>query len=279
MFRGMKMHVKDIMKEEVVFVDKDQNIQDALKLMKKHKISKLPVVNINTDHVRELVGFVTEKDIALKLGSSKYGNLPPSHFHVSTVMKQDPVIIENNQNIGTAAETLIKNKIDGMPVINGCEIVGMLTKTDFLEIFNGKPFNTTTIADRMNTDLVTVNSSDRLVHARRCLIDKGVGRLPVVDGDIVEGIITAKDVANAMVSFRKIVPDKYKNSRIRNLLVGDVMTQNVKTIDGDSTIDQAAEIMLENRISGIPVELDGKLRGIITKTDLINFIVEIEEVN
>ena len=41
------MHVKDIMKEEIVHVDKDQNIQDALKLMKKHKISRLPVVNMN----------------------------------------------------------------------------------------------------------------------------------------------------------------------------------------------------------------------------------------
>jgi CBS domain-containing protein len=279
MFRGMKMHVKDIMKEEVVHVDKDQNIQDALKLMKKHKISRLPVVNINKDHIRELVGIVTEKDIALRLGSSKYGNLPPSHFHVSTVMKQDPVVIESNQNIGIAAQTMIKNKIDGMPVINDCEIVGMLTKTDFLEICKGKPFNATSIADRMETDLVTVSPSDRLVHARRCLIDKEVGRLPVVEEDILEGIITAKDVANAMISFRKIVPDKYKNARIRNLLVGDVMTQNVKIIEGESTLDQAATVMLENRISGIPVELDGKLKGIITKTDLINFIVELEEVS
>jgi CBS domain-containing protein len=279
MFRGMKMHVKDIMKEEVVHVDKDQNIQDALKLMKKHKISRLPVVNINTDHIRELVGIVTEKDIALRLGSSKYGNLPPSHFHVSTVMKQDPIVIESNQNIGIAAQTMIKNKIDGMPVINDCEIVGMLTKTDFLEICKGKPFNATSIADRMETNLVTVSSSDRLVHARRCLIDKEVGRLPVVEEDILEGIITAKDVAKAMISFRKIVPDKYKNARIRNLLVGDVMTQNVKVIDGESTLDQAATIMLENRISGIPVELDGMLKGIITKTDLINFVVELEEVS
>ncbi len=61
------MHVKDIMKEEIVHVDKDQNIQDALKLMKKHKISRLPVVNMNEGHIRELVGIVTEKDISHKI--------------------------------------------------------------------------------------------------------------------------------------------------------------------------------------------------------------------
>jgi CBS domain-containing protein len=274
----MKMHVKDIMKEEVVHVDKDQNIQDALKLMKKHKISRLPVVNMNERHVRELVGIVTEKDIALKLGSSKYGNLPPSHFHVSTVMKQDPVVVESSQSIGIAAKTMIENKIGGMPVLKDCEIVGMLTKTDFLEICHGKPFNATNISERMRTDLITVSSQDRLVHARRCLIDKEIGRLPVVEEGILEGILTAKDVAMAMISFRKIVPDKYKNARIRNLLVEDVMTQNVKTIDGSATLDDAATTMLENRFSGIPVELEGALAGIITKTDLINFVVELEEV-
>jgi CBS domain-containing protein len=274
----MKMHVKDIMKEEVVHVDKDQNIQDALKLMKKHKISRLPVVNMNERHVRELVGIVTEKDIALKLGSSKYGNLPPSHFHVSTVMKQDPVVVESSQSIGMAAKTMIENKIGGMPVLKDCEIVGMLTKTDFLEICHGKPFNATNISERMKTDLITVSSQDRLVHARRCLIDKEIGRLPVVEEGILEGILTAKDVAMAMISFRKIVPDKYKNARIRNLLVEDVMTQNVKTIDGSATLDDAATTMLENRFSGIPVELEGALAGIITKTDLINFVVELEEV-
>jgi CBS domain-containing protein len=275
----MKMHVKDIMKEEIVHVDKDQNIQDALKLMKKHKISRLPVVNMNTGNIRELVGIVTEKDISIKLGSSKYGNLPPSHFHVSTVMKQDPVVVQKTENIGKAAKTMIENKIGGMPVVNDCEIVGMLTKTDFLEICHGKPFNATKISERMNGDLITVSPSDRLVHARRCLIDKEIGRLPVVEEDVLEGILTAKDVAMAMISFKKIVPDKYKTARIRNLLVGDVMTQNVKTLDGEATLDDAATFMLENRFSGIPIEMDGNLAGIITKTDLMNFVVELEEVS
>jgi CBS domain-containing protein len=275
----MKMHVKDIMKEEIVHVDKDQNIQDALKLMKKHKISRLPVVNMNDGNIRELVGIVTEKDISVKLGSSKYGNLPPSHFHVSTVMKQEPIVVQKDENIGKAAKTMLANKIGGMPVVNDCEIVGMLTKTDFLEICHGKPFNATSITERMNTDIITVSPSDRLVHARRCLIDKEIGRLPVVEEDMLEGILTAKDVAMAMISFKKVVPDKYKTARIRNLLVEDVMTQNVKTIEGSSTLDDAATFMLENRFSGIPVEVDGALEGIITKTDLMNFVVELEEVS
>ena len=272
------MHVKDIMKEEIVLVDKDQNIPDALKLMKKHKISRLPVVNTNSDHVRELVGMVTEKDIAMRLGSSKYGKLPPSHFHVSTVMEQDPLVVEADQSLGTVAQIMIQEKLDGMPVVSKDEVIGVLTKTSFLEICKGKPYNVTKISDRMQGEIITVSPTDRLVHARRCLIDNGVGRLPVVEDDVLVGILTAKDVANAMISFRKIVPDKYKNSRIRNLLVEDVMTQNVRTIDPDSTLEQVSTMMLENRYSGIPVEEEGSLVGIITKTDIIEYIAELEEV-
>jgi len=273
------MHVKDIMRKEVFLVDKDQNIQDALKLMKKHKVSRLPVVNTNSDHVKELVGMVTEKDIALKLGSSRYGNLPPAHFHVSTVMNPEPMTVESTKSIGNAAKMIIKHKIGGMPVVDDGELIGILTKTDFIEICQGKPFNATNIEDHMKTELATISPNDRLVHARRCLIDKGIGRLPVMDGDVLEGIVTAKDIAMAMISFRKIVPDKYKNARIRNLLVQDVMTQNVKTIENGATLDEISSIMLENRFSGIPVMQEDALVGIITKTDLLNFIVEIEEVN
>ncbi len=272
------MHVKDIMKEEIVLVDKDQNIPDALKLMKKHKISRLPVVNTNSDHVRELVGMVTEKDIAMRLGSSKYGKLPPSHFHVSTVMEQDPLVVEADQSLGTVAQIMIQEKLDGMPVVSKDEVIGVLTKTSFLEICKGKPYNVTKISDRMRSEIISVSPTDRLVHARRSLIDNGVGRLPVVEDDVLVGILTAKDVANAMISFRKIVPDKYKNSRIRNLLVEDVMTQNVRTIDPDSTLEQVSTMMLENRYSGIPVEEEGSLVGIITKTDIIEYIAELEEV-
>ena len=273
------MHVKDIMQKEVVLIDKDQNIQDALKLIEKHKISRLPVINTNQDHVKELVGIITEKDIALRLGSSKYGNLAPSHFHASTVMTPDPLTVESNRSIGVAAKTMIENKVGGMPVVDEGEIVGIITKTDFLNTCRGRPFNEITVEERMTRDLITISAYERLVHARRLIIDENIGRIPVLEDAELEGIITAKDIANSMISFRKVVPDKYKHARIRNLLVEDVMTQNVKKISKAASLDEAAAFMLENNFSGLPV-VDGKdLVGIITKTDLLNFIVELEEVS
>lgn len=273
------MHIKDIMSSKVVVVDKDQNLNDALKLMKKHKISRLPVINTNNDHERELVGIITEKDIALRLGSSRYGNMPPSHFHVSTVMTPDPITLNAAENLGKAAKIMIENKIGGIPIVDDGEIVGIVTKTDFIKTCQGIPYDKTYIKERMQTNVMTVNPGDRLVHARRILIDEDIGRLPVMSGDEIEGILTAKDIADSMISFRKIVPDKYQAARIRNLLVEDIMTQNVRTINEEKTIADASTFMIDEDFSGVPVTNDtGEITGMITKTDLMNLIAELEEV-
>ena len=272
------MHVKDIMAKEVVVIDKDQNIHDALKLMKKHKISRLPVINTNQNHQKELVGIITEKDIAMRLGSSKYGNLAPSHFHVSTVMTPQPVTAQANQTLAVAAETMLEYGIGGLIVMDSGDIIGMITKSDFLDTCQGRPYTEITVKERMNTNLTTVDSQDRLVHARRLIIDEDIGRLPVLDNGELQGMVTAKDIAMAMMSFRKVVPDKYKPARIRNLLVEDVMVQNVKTISAESKVSEAAIMMLNENFSGIPVIEDKEMTGIITKTDFLKLIVELEKV-
>jgi CBS domain-containing protein len=276
----MEMHVKDLMTNDLLVVDKDQNIHDVLKMMKKHKISRLPVINTNHNNQKELVGIITEKDIALRLGSSKYGNLAPSHFHVSTAMTPNPLTVDINSNMVTAAKIMLEHNIGGVPVLEGGELSGMLTKSDLLSTFQGRPFSEIAIKDRMKTDFISVGSQERLVHARRLIFDEDIGRLPVLDDDELEGILTAKDIALSMMSFRKVVPDKHQHARIRNLMVEDVMTQNVKTINQSAVVSEAAIMMLENNFSGLPVvDDDDKMVGLITKTDFLDLMVEMEEVH
>jgi CBS domain-containing protein len=72
-----------------------------------------------------------------------------------------------------------------------------------------------------------------------------------------------------LAAFQEVVPDRYKSERIRNLLVGDIMTQPAVTVRTDLKLPQAAKLMLEKRFSGLPVEnLDGELVGMLTKTEL-----------
>ncbi len=274
------MQIKNIMSSDIVVVDKDQNLHDALKIMKKNKVSRLPVVNTNNDKVKELVGMVTEKDIAQKLGSSKYGNLPPSHFHLSTVMTTELITAHPEMDLGTAANKMLENYLGGLPVMEDGEMVGIITKSDFIDNCRGKAYENKLVEDFMSTEILSLDPQERIVHARRLMIDSKVSRLLVMEGEDLAGIITAKDIAESLISFRKIVPDKHQAARIRNLLVQDVMTQNVHTISPQSTIAEAAQLMLNKGFSGFPViDENNHLLGIITKTDLMDLIVEMEGVN
>ena len=84
----------------------------------------------------------------------------------------------------------------------------------------------------MSKEVIEAYPTDRLVHARRKMLDNNVGRLPVVDEDKLVGMITSKDLMRAFIDFRKNVPEKYQNPRtfpnrgknIAELSVGIVLT-------------------------------------------------------
>lgn len=108
-----------------------------------------------------------------------------------------------------------------------------------------------------------------MIHARKLLLEEELLALPVVESGKLVGIVTARDVAMKLAAFQDVVPDRYKSERIRNLIVGDIMTQPAVTIRTDTRLPGAAKLMLERRFSGLPVEnLFGEMVGLLTKTEL-----------
>ncbi|MDR0900271.1 MAG: CBS domain-containing protein [Methanobrevibacter sp.] len=274
------MQIKNLMSEDIITIDKDQNICDGLRLMEKHNISRLPVVNTNENHEKELVGIVAEKDIATKLGSSKYGNLAPSHFHISTLMIKDVITAEGNMEITDAAKLILEKNIGALPVTSNGEVVGVITKSDFIDLCKGKAYEKILVEDIMSSELISVSIQDRLVHARRIILESNIGRLLITENNELAGILTSKDIARALISFRKYVPDNHKQAQIKNLLVEEVMSSNVKKIHSKSTIADVAADMLETGYNGYPVINDkDQVVGIITQSDLLGLIVDLETEN
>ena len=114
-----------------------------------------------------------------------------------------------------------------------------------------------------------VRCGDRVIHARRLLLEEEILALPVIEGRALVGIVTVRDIAMKLAAFQEVVPDKYKSGRIRNFIVGDIMTQSPTTVRTDTKLPEAAKLMLEKRFSAAPVQnLDGELVGLLTKTEL-----------
>lgn len=270
------MQVKNLMSEDVITIDKDQNLSDGLKLLRKYNISRLPVVNTNEDNQKELVGIVSERDIANKLGSSKYENMPPSRFHISSVMVKDVIAVNDSMSLSDVADLMLEKGIGSVPVESNDSMVGIVSKADFVTLIRGKAFEKILVKDSMTEDVKFVTPSERLVHARRVMIDSKVGRLPVVSNDMLVGMVTSKDLMRALISFRKKVPEKHQQAQIKNILVEDIMSSNVLSADEDMSLAEVANIMMETGYNGLPVVENNKLIGIITQTDLLRIIADLD---
>lgn len=266
------MTINKVMAQNIITVRKDQTVSDALKLMRKHKISRLPAISPKTD---ELVGIITEKDIATKIASSKYDEVPLSHMRISTIMTGDVITATPSDSKVRVLKTMVDKHIGGVPIVDNNQIVGMVTKTDFLRNMNVAPYDETPIKEIMTNRVITIGPDERLVHARRLMIDNDVARLVVVNSGLIMGIITAKDMAKTIVEFKERVPEKYQHTQIRNLFVQEVMSQTIETTTKNATIAEVADIMVSKEFSGMPVSDDkNKVQGIVSKSDILRYIYD-----
>lgn len=265
------MQIKNLMSEDLITIDKDQNLTDALKLLRKHNVSRLPVTNN-----KELVGIISERDIANKLGSSKYENMPPSRLHVSSVMIKDVITVPQSMQLGEVAKIMLEKGIGSVPVMDEDKMVGIVSKADFVTLAVGIAFDKISVKEIMCKDLVAVSPTERIVHARRLMLESHIGRLPVIDDNELVGMITSKDLMRAFIEFRKSVPEKYQKSQIKDLLVEDIMSLNPVFVSKDMSITEVSNIIMETGFNGLPVVEDDAVVGIITQTDILRLIEKLE---
>ncbi|MCS4542300.1 MAG: CBS domain-containing protein [Euryarchaeota archaeon] len=261
------MEIREAISKPPITIDKDANLSHALEIMKKNNISRLIVIENG-----KLVGIITEIDIAKKLGSSKAGKVSSERLHVSAAMTEKPITISLNSSISEVAQLMLEHRISGLPVMDNDKIVGIITRSDLIKACVD---NTQPIEQIMTKNPATVSASTRAVHARRILLDRKISRLPVVEEGKLIGIVTEEDFAKYMGAFKKVVPDRFKYSRIRKLLVEDIMTQNVQSVKQSATVGEVAKLMLDYSFSGVPiVDKDDRIIGIVTKTDLLKSIAQ-----
>ena len=265
------MQIKNLMSEDIITIDKDQNLSDALKLLRKNNVSRLPVINN-----KELVGIISERDIAAKLGSSKYESMPASRLHISSVMVKDVCTVPETMQLGDVAKLMLEKGIGSVPVMCEDKMVGIVSKADFVTLAVGIAFDKVTVKEIMTKDLVVVSPTDRLIHARRQMMEAHVGRVPVLDDEELVGVVTSKDLMRAFIDFRKNVPEKYQKSQIKEVLVEYIMSTNPTVTTKDATISEVAKIMMETGYNGLPVVEGGKVVGIITQTDILRLIEKLE---
>jgi acetoin utilization protein AcuB len=128
------------------------------------------------------------------------------------------------------------------------------------------------VKDCMTAPVISISSETVLSDARKIMTNKKVRRLPVVDNDKLVGIVSFTDVLEAKLATVETLNIWELSQQVLTMQVKDVMTAGVLSVEQDATLADAAKIMLEQKISGIPVTDNGKLVGMITESDLFRLM-------
>lgn len=125
----------------------------------------------------------------------------------------------------------------------------------------------------MTEKVITITPQTTLPEAQRLMFEHKIRRLPVLDADKLVGIVTLGDIREANPSDATTLSKYELNYLIDKLTAKDFMTPNPITIHSDATLGEAASLMVEHRVGGLPVLDRGKLVGIITETDLCGVLM------
>ncbi len=261
------MLVKDLMAKNLTAIDKDQLVSSSVELMRKRRVSRLPVMDGGN-----LVGIVTEKDIVAKLSSSRVGGLLPSSLRVSSIMTSSLKTISPESDVIQAAKEMIDCDISGLPVVGlRGELLGIITKTSLL-----KPclsINKIYVGQIMTKNPVSISPNARLVNAGRLLFEKNLSVLPVIDDGKLVGMVTYGLLALAIFNVREKTDGKHVDKKIRQATVSGAMRLSPPFCHPDSKVQEAAKLMIEERLKGLPVlDYEAKLSGLVTKTNLTKLI-------
>ncbi len=130
------------------------------------------------------------------------------------------------------------------------------------------------VGERMSHPVLTISPDMSALDAQAFMRREHIRRAPVIQDGKLVGIVTESDLLNASPTQATLLSVWEINYLVSKIKVSQVMTKKVLTIAEGTPIEEAARVMIDNKIGGLPVTRDGKVVGIITETDLFKVMLE-----
>ena len=203
--------IRQIMSRDLIVLSNKDSIEKTIDIMLENQIGAVPIV----DSDEQLVGIVTERDIALSLA----GVL--TEERVQDYMSTKVFTTTPGTPVESASKIMVRNRLRRIPIIGGeadiskaaKKLLGIITSTDIIRFLNAKDLfenlNSNLASDVLNTKLsdimveklITVPPTERLGDLCQIFLDNNIGGVPVVKNDEVVGIITERDILRAIKRF------------------------------------------------------------------------------
>lgn len=132
------------------------------------------------------------------------------------------------------------------------------------------------VKEWMATSPIVIEENTSIMKATQIMKENDIRRIPVVRNGHLVGIISDRDIKEAAPSKATTLDVHELYYLLSEIKVKDIMTPDPITLKTDDSVEKAAVIMLENRISGMPVLDDnGQVVGMITQTDVFKVMISI----
>jgi acetoin utilization protein AcuB len=129
------------------------------------------------------------------------------------------------------------------------------------------------VRDHMTPDPLVLAPEESLRTARQLMKERGLRRFPVLESGKLVGIVTDRDIRQADISSAVVQERRYVEYILDRVQVRGIMSPDPITISPDAPLTEAARLILENKIGGLPVVSGDSLVGIITETDMISALL------
>lgn len=271
--------VSQSMTGNVIRIGSDKSLLDAQTLMTQAKLTRLVV----TDRSGKLYGLITRRDVVRFLSSDR-SSRPLDSIKVREAASAPAITLRPTDDVSTAAKIMSRKGISSIVVTDDAgEILGIITKTDLCFYFSISK-STQKAGEYMTRKVYTARPTHSIFFVASLMARQGISRIPVVADGVLRGMITLYDIVRTAPALRP-EPARMRGQRtyttgvliptakLAAMTALDVMTTKVITVTPDEPMPRAAELMIENGISGLPVvDEKGRLRGIVTKTDIVRAI-------
>ena len=209
---------------------------------------------------------------------------------VRDLMTTDPITTTPGALLKEAARIMVREKISGLPVMEGSKVVGIVTEGDFLrqEANRDQPYRLSllealfgeggaeptveTVGEVMTEPVITITPDATVSEAARVMSHRKVKRLPVLDdGGNLIGVISRADVVNAFTKPDEVIEDEVREDIVRRLLFLEPDVIDVGVDDGVVTLSGE----LENRTEAhLLEELTRRIAGVVRVVSNLTYEVD-----
>lgn len=278
--------ITSVLKKPIT-ISSGANVLDARNLLLRYGIKRLVVIKNNN----KPVGIITEKDLVRAI--SVFSGRDIGQMKVGDFMSSNLITVKKNNTIYDCAKLMKKNAISSVVVLNeNGSLTGIITKTDLVGVFLIHGTKGETVSRHMTRNVVTVEPKESLFVVESVMVNNKISRVVVVKSGKPIGIISYRDFLPAKTShWMRALYDADDAAELRNtpmpnefnvntldyvltFRAENIMTPFPIVIKKNDYLFTAALLMIRHQISGLPVVENGLIKGIITKSDIVNAIAK-----